>query len=309
MSKRLARPSTIEWNLLSERRLGIVPVLKVIKEHEEKAGKPIVLKSDDTDVETNRRSSRFPRNRVFRRRRRFSRRNTDKGGAQNGEGGGGAGKGGAESGNEGDGEKRRPQRRRIRRPNRSKENNESENNADNNESSDGAGAGENRRKGGGRRGPRREGGENKERPQRRRGGGGGRGGEGGAAGAGAGGDAARGRPPRNSRNGEHRICVKLTNVSQESRARDIKQSLRERQCNPSRIVMKGDTCYVHYFKPEGDTEAASNQIIEALAGLTIKSESGERPEYPVNVELLKAEKPAAGPEAGGRVETTDVTAV
>lgn len=108
--------------------------------------------------------------------------------------------------------------------------------------------------------------------------------------------------------------MKLTNVSQESRARDIKQSLRERQCNPSRIVMKGDTCYVHYFKPEGDVEAASAQIIQALADLKIKSESGERPEYGVNVELLKTEKPAAGAAAapapgGGRVETTDVTAV
>lgn len=117
VSKRLQRPSSIEWNLLSERRLAIVPVLKVIKEAEEKAGKQVVLKADDTDVETNRRSSRFPRNRVFRRRRRFSRRNTDKGGAQNGEEGAAPRKGG-ESGNEGgDGEKRRPQRRRNRRNN------------------------------------------------------------------------------------------------------------------------------------------------------------------------------------------------
>lgn len=202
-----------------------------------------------------------------------------------------------------------------------------ENNGEHNESSDGAGNGENRRRGGGggRRGPRREGGgggggENKDqqssRPPRRRGGGGG--GRDGAAAAGGDGTAAGGRPPRNTRSGEHRICVKLTNVSQESRARDIKQSLRERQCNPSRIVMKGDTCYVHYFKPETDVEEASNQIISALADLTIKSESGERPEYPVTVELLKQEKPAVAAEGGApapaaaaaaRVETTDVTAV
>lgn len=117
VSKRLQRPASIEWHLLSERRLAIVPVLKVIKEAEEQAGKPVVLKADDTDVETNRRSSRFPRNRVFRRRRRFSRRNTDKGGAQNGEEGAVDRKGG-ESGNDGaDGEKRRPQRRRNRRTN------------------------------------------------------------------------------------------------------------------------------------------------------------------------------------------------
>lgn len=111
--------------------------------------------------------------------------------------------------------------------------------------------------------------------------------------------------------------MKLTNVSQESRARDIKQSLRERQCNPSRIVMKGETCYVHYFKPEQDLEEASNQIIAALADLTIKSENNERAEYPVVVELLKTEK-VEGEEGGvagaaaadvARVETTDVTAV
>lgn len=186
-----------------------------------------------------------------------------------------------------------------------------ENNGEHNESSDGAG--ENRRRGGRRGPPRGEGGQNKEqssRPPRRRGGGRNGGGDGAGGGAGDGSAPAGGRPAR--RNGEHRICIKLTEVSQESRARDIKQSLRERQCNPSRIVMKGDTCYVHYFKPETDVEAASAQIIDALAGLTIKSESGERPEYPVKVELLKQEKPVEGgpaAPAAARVETTDVTAV
>lgn len=193
---------------------------------------------------------------------------------------------------------------------RSKEENNGEGggetaNGENNESSDGAAAGEGGRKGGRRR-PR--GGENKERPPRRRGGapGGGAGGDGGEAGAQK---AAGGRRGGDRRSNEHRICVKLTNVSQESRARDIKQSLRERQCNPSRIVMKGETCYVHYYKPETDVEAAANQIVDALQGLTIKSESGERPEYPVNVELLKNEKPAGPGGEAPRVETTDVTAV
>uniref|UniRef100_A0A1B0CSJ3 5-formyltetrahydrofolate cyclo-ligase n=1 Tax=Lutzomyia longipalpis TaxID=7200 RepID=A0A1B0CSJ3_LUTLO len=35
VAKRLPRPQGIEWHLLSNRRLGIVPVLKVIKEKEE----------------------------------------------------------------------------------------------------------------------------------------------------------------------------------------------------------------------------------------------------------------------------------
>lgn len=111
VAKRLPRPDSIQWQLLSERRLAIVPVLKVIRAAEEKAGKAVVLKEDDTDVETNRRSARFPRTSEVRRRRLYSRRNRgDKGGAQNGAGEG------KESANEG-GEKRRPPRRRNRRNN------------------------------------------------------------------------------------------------------------------------------------------------------------------------------------------------
>lgn len=36
VAKRLPRPTGIQWNLLSQRRLEIIPVLKAIKEHEEK---------------------------------------------------------------------------------------------------------------------------------------------------------------------------------------------------------------------------------------------------------------------------------
>lgn len=35
IEKRLPRPDGIQWHILSERRLGIVPVLKSIKEKEE----------------------------------------------------------------------------------------------------------------------------------------------------------------------------------------------------------------------------------------------------------------------------------
>ncbi|GAB0094165.1 uncharacterized protein DMENIID0001_094170 [Sergentomyia squamirostris] len=68
VAKRLQRPTGIQWNLLSNRRLGIVPVLKLVKEKEEAAGKVIELKADDTDVETNRRP-RANRNRRFMKRR------------------------------------------------------------------------------------------------------------------------------------------------------------------------------------------------------------------------------------------------
>lgn len=55
VAKRLPRPTGIRWTILSQRRLGVVPVLQAIKDHETASGKVIVLKDEDTDVETNRR--------------------------------------------------------------------------------------------------------------------------------------------------------------------------------------------------------------------------------------------------------------
>lgn len=72
VEKKLPRPDGIIWHILSDRRLGIVPVLKEIKESDEKNGKIIVLKSEDTDVETNR-IPRQRRNRRFFPRRRYNR--------------------------------------------------------------------------------------------------------------------------------------------------------------------------------------------------------------------------------------------
>ncbi|XP_037028956.1 uncharacterized protein LOC119069157 [Bradysia coprophila] len=53
--KRLPRPAGIRWEILSQRRLGVVPVLQAIKDSETQSGKVITLKEEDTDVETNRR--------------------------------------------------------------------------------------------------------------------------------------------------------------------------------------------------------------------------------------------------------------
>lgn len=55
VAKRLPRPAGIKWNILSQRRLGVVPVLQAIKDYETESGKVIELKEVDTDVETNRR--------------------------------------------------------------------------------------------------------------------------------------------------------------------------------------------------------------------------------------------------------------
>ncbi|XP_011210476.1 methenyltetrahydrofolate synthase domain-containing protein [Bactrocera dorsalis] len=72
VSKRLPRPTGIFWELLSERRLKIVPVLQVLKESQEKDGKVIVLKEVDTDIEQNPNARSRRRGPV---RRRFGRRN------------------------------------------------------------------------------------------------------------------------------------------------------------------------------------------------------------------------------------------
>lgn len=55
VAHRLPRPTGIRWTILSQRRLGVVPVLQAIKDHETQNGKNIELKEEDTDVETNRR--------------------------------------------------------------------------------------------------------------------------------------------------------------------------------------------------------------------------------------------------------------
>ncbi|KAH8344494.1 hypothetical protein KR084_011602 [Drosophila pseudotakahashii] len=69
VAKRLPRPNGVFWELLSDRRLKILPVLQQLKEREEKAGKSISLKEEDTDVEQhqNNRRRRGPVRRRFQR--------------------------------------------------------------------------------------------------------------------------------------------------------------------------------------------------------------------------------------------------
>lgn len=68
----MPRPAGIFWELLSERRLKIVPVLQVLKESQEQAGKVIVMKEEDTDIEQNQNARSRRRGQI---RRRFGRRN------------------------------------------------------------------------------------------------------------------------------------------------------------------------------------------------------------------------------------------
>lgn len=69
VAKRLPRPSGVFWELLSERRLKILPALQQLKEQLEKSGKTITLKEEDTDVEQhqNSRRRRGPLRRRFQR--------------------------------------------------------------------------------------------------------------------------------------------------------------------------------------------------------------------------------------------------
>ncbi|EDW83711.1 uncharacterized protein Dwil_GK13534 [Drosophila willistoni] len=69
VAKHLPRPAGVFWEVLSERRLKILPVLQQLKEREEKSGKAIALKEEDTDVEQhqNNRRRRGPMRRRFQR--------------------------------------------------------------------------------------------------------------------------------------------------------------------------------------------------------------------------------------------------
>ncbi|ALC45256.1 lost [Drosophila busckii] len=72
VSKRLPRPNGVFWELLSDRRLKILPVLQLLKEKLEKEGKTIAMKEEDTDVEQHQQNNRRRRGPL---RRRFQRGN------------------------------------------------------------------------------------------------------------------------------------------------------------------------------------------------------------------------------------------
>ncbi|XP_055849180.1 methenyltetrahydrofolate synthase domain-containing protein isoform X2 [Episyrphus balteatus] len=72
VAKPLPRPTGLFWEILSERRLKIIPVLQVLKENEEKAGKIITLKEENTDVESSANKNYQRRRRPYRPRARRS---------------------------------------------------------------------------------------------------------------------------------------------------------------------------------------------------------------------------------------------
>ncbi|XP_073963668.1 methenyltetrahydrofolate synthase domain-containing protein lost [Choristoneura fumiferana] len=82
------------------------------------------------------------------------------------------------------------------------------------------------------------------------------------------------------------FSVKISNISPNTRVRDLKQALSERGVKPQIMVWKGfrGYCYLHFFKPgpqkgEGDSSATINldSVISALAEMSVGGSGGESP--------------------------------
>lgn len=307
VSKRLTRPTGIEWNLLSSRRLEIVPVLKSIKEKLEGEGKLVELKSEDTDVEGFRQKAR---RRSFRgkepgqrRRRRSDRRTSEK--QQNGGGGESHDEGGERTdGEAGEGKQRRRPRRQNRRPRRSgKEAGES--GAEKSEAEDGG-----KDKEGGDGDGKKVGRDRRRRDQKPRG------------------EGRRGKS-------DWDLCIRVSNINRSMRIKELKQVLRVRECNPMFIKWNGfhGKCYLHFpKKPDQNDDEAGEELLKQLENLTVtvtpreKDGGGEPKEVTLTCELMKRKENVVGggedagagaqtPDTNGtvlegsRIETTDVTAV
>lgn len=304
VSKRLTRPTGIEWNLLSSRRLEIVPVLKSIKEKLEAEGKVVELKSEDTDVEGFRQKAR---RRSFRgkepgqrRRRRSDRRTSEKqqnGGESHDEGGE------RTDGETGEGKQRRRPRRQNRRPRRSgKEAGES--GAEKSEAEDGG-----KDKEGGDGDGKKVGRDRRRRDQKPRG------------------EGRRGKS-------DWDLCIRVSNINRSMRIKELKQVLRVRECNPMFIKWNGfhGKCYLHFpKKPDQNDDEAGEELLKQLENLTVtvtpreKDGGGEPKEVTLTCELMKRKENVVGGEdagagaqtpdtngtvlEGSRIETTDVTAV
>ncbi|XP_058813822.1 methenyltetrahydrofolate synthase domain-containing protein [Topomyia yanbarensis] len=310
VGKRLSRPTGIEWKLLSSRRLEIVPVLKSIKEREEKSGKVIELKSEDTDVESyqqkarQRRSFRRPQS-GNRRRRRSDRRVSEKhqnGTAESHE------DGEINEKTDGEGEEGKTKQRPLRRP-RNPRRGPRRSGKDTGESGAEKSEGEDNDKKDTGDGDRKKGDRRNQRGRR------------------------RGNPKADRKFGrvERDLCIRVTNISRSMRIKDLKQELRTRECNPIFITWNGfyGKCYLHFQKkPEQDDEEQGAELLKQLENLTLtvtpREKEGEPAAEPKQVtlacEIMKRKEGGGGDAAnaattngtvleGSRIETTDVTSV
>ncbi|XP_063629735.1 methenyltetrahydrofolate synthase domain-containing protein isoform X1 [Cydia splendana] len=94
------------------------------------------------------------------------------------------------------------------------------------------------------------------------------------------------------------FSVKISNISPNTRVRDLKQALSERGVKPQIMVWKGfrGYCYLHFFKPgpqkgEGDSAATVNMdsVISALAEMSVGGSGGESPNRDDKPRLLAVE--------------------
>lgn len=304
VGRRLARPAGIEWNLLSSRRLEIVPVLKSIKEKLEAGGKVVELKSEDTDVESyrqkaRRRSFRGGKEPGQRRRRRSDRRTSEK--QQNGGGGESHDEGGERTDGEA-GEGGKQQRRRPRRPNRRLRRSGKDTGESGAERSEAEGGDKDAGDGDGKKVGR--GGERRRREAK----------------------------PKSERRGKSDwdLCIRVSNINRSMRIKELKQVLRDRDANPMFIKWNGfhGKCYLHFpKKPDMGDDEAGAELLKQLENLTVtvtpreKDGGGEPKEVTLTCELMKRKEnvegdaPAAAAATNGtvlegsRIETTDVTAV
>ncbi|XP_055613188.1 uncharacterized protein LOC129759699 [Uranotaenia lowii] len=294
---KLPRPTGIHWGLLSSRRIEIVPVLKAIKEREEKAGKTIELKDEDTDVESY--TKKAKQRRMVRGQNRRRRRSEKQNGESHDDG---AEKTDGETG--GDGERREGGGRGHRRPRfrkgpRRGDKDVGESGAEKSEGEGGY--------------SEKEGGDGKKQNRRRR--------------LPRNGEKGERRKP--SGRVDRDLCIRVSNITRSLRIKDLKKELRARNCNPIFITWNGyhGKCFLHFAKnPElGDEQAGAN-LLQQLENLVLtvnhrEKEGGGSQEVTLKCEIMKRKE--GGGEGGGdepavtngtvlegsRIETTDVTAV
>ncbi|KAH8247838.1 hypothetical protein KR038_010544 [Drosophila bunnanda] len=220
VAKRLPRPNGVFWELLSERRLKILPVLQQLKERQEKAGKSIALKEEDTDVEQHQ-NNRRRRGPV---RRRFQRGNPGRTTSQ------------TDNEHQGEAAQKRTPRRKGRVVNRRRRTTKSE--------------GEQSGVEGGAKSEDRKFDE-------------------GAAGE---------RRPKKNKNRARDFCIKLTNLTRDTRVKDLKSELRKRECNPLSITWKGHfgKCFLYFGNRNGtpSTQDDIDKVLKSLNDLSLTITTG-----------------------------------
>ncbi|XP_050099467.1 protein FAM98B [Anopheles aquasalis] len=309
----------IQWGLLSARRLEVVRVLKKLKEQLEAQGKVIVLKEEDTDVESFRKSRNqrgsggaagggggngTGQRRQQTRRRRSVRNQQQQNGGSDGEGGGSQDEGGAgRRSGEGGVARRRPGGGNNRVRNRSTKQQDLKDFPDSADSKfNGGRRGKRTRRrgeGGGATsggGPSDDGGDQQfdnggggQRNEKARGGG--------AAGAGGGGDGGERRKRRTGVSAQLRqqgsVRIRVSNMFA-VRYKDFKEELRCRDCYPFKIS-KGryGKCVLIFLKRDNvDEESQVNELLGKLADLrlTVQLKDGESKEVELKCDVPQSRR-------------------